>query len=506
LARDETLSLIHASISEDKLRAFIALDPGIPPDELNLTLLLAALAERGVMPSFISNDTLTALIANYAPDAPTPSTVVAEGKAPQHGRDAILELTPAFAGSSTPAPAQPSAASPAPTADTAVDHYARAGLTIARQGDSVARLIPATEGIDGIDVLGRTLAAKSGRQLPIAIGDGLELSPQGLVTALFGGLFERDDSRIRLVRTLRIPGFVDFSTGHVDFPGDILIDRGVRDCFQVRAAGDLSIRELVEAASLDAGKDITLETGMAAREKGSLFAARDLTANYISNARVFVGRHARIHRELANCSTQINGRLSAPSCGIVGGSLHIAGACEVGHLGGESAARTEITIGKLPHVEKQLAALLALIPQLDARLAKAQQRLSSLQSATAKLTPAQAEELTELEFGLAEERRRRANVSRALSNALTRVNSWTRAALTVHTEIHPGVRLWIGRYAADFRKPVKGPLRIDLDAQGTPTLTLTSSGESQPLAKSARVTEESKYLDLKTLTQEHVAA
>ena len=64
----------------------------------------------------------------------------------------------------------------------------------------------------------------------------------------------RDRKSAKVSNTLEIDQNVDFSTGNIDFPGNVIVHRSVKDCFTVKARDDIEVRGLIEAATLIANQ------------------------------------------------------------------------------------------------------------------------------------------------------------------------------------------------------------------------------------------------------------
>jgi hypothetical protein len=219
---------------------------------------------------------------------------------------------------------------------------------------------------------------------------------------------------------------------------------------------------------------------MAAREKGTLSAGLDLRAKYLSNTRARVGRHLFVSGELTNCTLIVNASCQSPTLTFAGGSMTVAGPCEVGHVGSESPVTTSLSVGRIPDLETELLELAQILPEVDQAIERAAAKLAMLRAATNKLTPAQAEELTELEFTHDAWTKRRADVLRAVADALALYGTTAHCELTVHGIIYPGATITLGAHVLTPRMSVKGPIRLSTDPQGHPVATDLTSNASSP--------------------------
>lgn len=508
---------VRLAISDDRLSASVVIEPGSPADQLTPEAVNALMDERGIAPT-LRTDFAHALAALSPATLEEPAKIeVARGKAPVHARDGTLELD---ANLHAPPTAHTSGAAHEPGADNppqdddaprAHSHYDRSAFraSTVKSGTKIGVILEPTIGEDGVDVTGRALAAKQGRPCKPLTDETVEITARGEVFARADGIVEHSGNLLRVRKLLEVDNYVDFSTGNIDFPGDVRVSKGVRDCFTVRAGGSLDVADLVEAATLHVALDARLDRGMAARDKGSITVGRDLSAKYLSNVEGFVARDARIHKELTACKLAIGRDLIAPTASVVAGELWVGRSGEVGQLGSD-AGPAAVILGRSAELDKLMREAMEILPLVQQRATKARERLEQLQRATAKLTARQAEELTELEFNLATYQGQVGPVTAALGRVLRVTDRLGRGRLIVHRKITAGTTLWIGNVAAEFRADVKGPIALGLDARGEPILfnprdeahrddaneTAPTPISAQPLTRYAKLLPATRFADL----------
>jgi len=91
---------------------------------------------------------------------------------------------------------------------------------------------------------------------------------------------------IEVVNTYVVNGDVDYSTGNIQFNGNVVINGTVPDGFEVKADGDIVVMKIVESARLEAGRDIIIKGGVQGKGKGLVSAGRDVRVGYAQNARM----------------------------------------------------------------------------------------------------------------------------------------------------------------------------------------------------------------------------
>lgn len=482
--------LIRVSITPDRLEAGVSIQPGLDAAFLTAELVNSLLDQQGILRAKDRDDAVAELIqrAHAAGDA-TVETVVAKGTPATHGESGRFELSAAAEPSQ---PTDPAAATPAVEG---TDHYNRCAFQIVLKGDLVGTLHPPVEGKDGTDVTGKTIAARSGLSAPVRFDETVTVLKNGAVHAVVSGNVVLKNSCLRIVDTLEVDNYIDFSTGNIDFPGHVKVAKGVRDCFVVRTGRDLTVHDLVEAAQLEVGEDAHLNRGMAAREKGGLTVGRDLRTKYLDNVEVQVGRDAFITKETANCQISVGRKFMGPTCAVVGGDL----AClegEVAQLGTRAGVTTSLALGRVKELEEKARQFLAAVVPMKKRVEGLQQAYDQLRRSAPKPNAAQAEQLTEAQFELSTQRDRLAKLTRGLEAYLSVIATHCKGTLQVHRLLCPGVKLWMGSYRVEISKEIAGPLRLALDERGQPTLTMISSGNTSPLSQHARVIQDDRFVDV----------
>jgi len=469
---------ISLEISGNDTVATLRVSPGVEVSECDREAVLAYLSERHIQLQPETGDAIDELLAavRAAPDKPH-SGVIARGRPARHGEPGRLQWEPGFDPEQQKGETAPEAAEGSAGGGDAC-HYARSAFIFVTRGTRIARLLEPTPGEDGQTVTGKTIAARDGKPANIKIDASLRVEDDGAVVAAESGAIFFRTGELKVISHLEIPEFVDFSTGNIDFDGDVTVHKGVRDCFTVKATKDLRIRGMVEAADAAAGRDARLEGGVAGREKGRVYVERDLHARYLDSATVVVGRHLSVDKEIVNVDLSVGGRLAAPSGALIGGEAFIGGAAELAEVGSPAGLETTVFLGVMRDfdlLKSQLGDLAATVDQLHA---KASEQFEMLTANASKLTASQAEQMTELQFSLETLTSLKGKMSEADERIVATVAKHTDAELTVHRLINAGVVIRIGEYEASFREPIKGPVRITLGSTGRP-LVIDLVNESQ---------------------------
>lgn len=232
-------------------------------------------------------------------------------------------------------------------------------FTVVREGDVLVEKTPYNNGVAGITVRGMKLHAVEGRDCRLPEGIGVTASDDGIyLYAAREGRPYLMGGRVLISDVMAVDGDVDLAIGDIDFDGDVLIRGNVQSGMIVRATGNVEIGGAVEAAAIDAGRDIVLFQGMQGADTGALRAGGDIYARYI--IRASVEADGNLYGDYV-VSSQISVmgmvRMMGSHAKIFGGMLRASSRIWVNAIGTVSGEKTTIEIGSSPKLRKRLIEL-----------------------------------------------------------------------------------------------------------------------------------------------------
>ena len=254
-------AIFAIDIDNDNMSATAEITTALGGKHLSPKEILEAAQAANVCKGF-SKDALVKL-AERASKEPAGSIVkgeIAHGKLPIDGKDAYIKHLVESA--------QDRILRPKEREDGSVDMRDLGDIICVKIGDPLAKKIPYTNGIPGYTVTGEILESAPGNDIEIRVGDGTVLSEKNnsiLVSTLVG--LPRIIENGMEVDSVYYLKNVDVSTGHVRFEGSVIIDGDVGEGMKVSATGDISIGGFVQSATLDAGRDITIGTGIIGKKQ-----------------------------------------------------------------------------------------------------------------------------------------------------------------------------------------------------------------------------------------------
>lgn len=257
-----------------------------------------------------------------------------------------------------------------------VDEYNRVDYTAVGNTQNIEKdtvicnIIPPTDGVHGQNVLGKDLMAADGIPAIPPMGRNTYMNEDGsqLLAGRTGSL-EFNGNKFQVNPVMDIAGNVDYSTGSVNFLGDVHIQGDVCSGFTVRAMGTIKVDGVVEAATVEAGGDLILAKGVQGNNQAVLRAHKDIYAKYLENCSVYA--HQDLYSEATiGCTVYCDGTVYAKNGrgAIIGGKIWAARAVEANIIGSKMEVRTTLTVGGMPCEEFERAMLLEEIAQQEKAL------------------------------------------------------------------------------------------------------------------------------------------
>ncbi len=457
------------TIASDKLSAQLVIPIGYDPAMLTAPMLKEIIRGRGVEVTDFTDQALQEFMASKPEEDKVATIDIACAQPPTHGTDGSLRW---FVDDKKPdAPEQQDAedtdiASKSNPEDDAVSHYDLCAFVMVETGDEVGQMLEASLGQDGRDVLGETIPAKSGKDISLQIDETLMRRADGTLIAQQDGVLYREKGKAQIRKQIEIREYVDFSTGNLDFDGDISIGRGVRDCFTVKATGNVEVKGLIEAATLETGKDLVATGGFAGRERGYAYVGGSLRGKYLDNVQGHVKHDLCIDREVINCDLTIDGGINSPHGAIIGGEIIPTGEIIIGTLGSGAGVETKLIIGSVPRLAPfadQLDVMVQVLTRDVEKLTEEQDLINKM-SAKGRMTATDKERQTEIMFELSMFNTSLQKAQRTLDSVSQEIQKRRCVNITIQRMVNTGVSLIYGELRHKITTELKGPARIYLES------------------------------------------
>ena len=477
---------ISIQLGAAKMRAVLRIDANTAEDDVTSEACQGHAKSAGLPLNAAVLSAIDAAIATWKSNpAEAVQVTIAEGRPPEHGRNGRIEWVPEYH------PSQPRTGENQPESDdesdAAVDFYAQSKYVTVRAGTQIATLYDPTPGVDGVTVLGATVAASDGKPLKLQTDDTVIIDGANRVVAARTGLIHYGERLLRILDCLMIEDYVDFHTGHIDFDGNVVVKKGVRDCFRLHCTGDLEVHGLIEAADIVVGGCASFSRGVSGREKATINVRDTLHVRYLNAVTGSIGRDLHVEREIVGCQLRVGRSLIMKHGHLVGGSTRVGQRAELDVIGSDAAVPTELIVGEVPALATAAHRLEAFREELEKRGGPVKQRFDQLAAQGARLSARQKEELCEVQFEMMEFQRNTKRIDEKRAEVLDRIHKYGKTDLIVNKRLHAKTILGLGGRRYYLRADLRGPLHFTLDERGEPVAIDLINKHSRDLTSIADV-------------------
>ncbi len=214
----------------------------------------------------------------------------------------------------------------------------------------LARIIPPVEGRDGKTVTGDAITVKEGKPYKLPIGKNTTAKPDNndiLIAEMNGAVRLRDNYFVDIDPVLEIKSHVDFSTGNIDYNGSLTIRGDIKAGFDVKVEGNLEVFGLIEECHVEAGGDIVIRQGCKGKGEGLIRAGGSIALKFGENHILEAGKDILSGDYLMNCKAYASDTIKAVGKTglLIGGELVAKNGIEAKNVGNYQGVRTVLSVG-----------------------------------------------------------------------------------------------------------------------------------------------------------------
>jgi hypothetical protein len=253
--------------------------------------------------------------------------LVAQGIPPENGTDAQLRMVKQYKDS----------LAPKITEEGHVDFKRLDLIEPIEAGEVLQVRVPPTEGRPGYDVFGKVIKPEPGADVRLSKGANTTVSNDGTkLLSSVGGFLEIKSNGLITVRPVyMVNGDVAYSTGIIEYKGDVVVKGDVRSGFAVIAGGDVQIRGAVEDAEVIAGGNVIINGGINSSGVAHVKAGGDVKVGFVKHGNIVAGGSVYIKIESIGSRIHAGGdvEVTRPDGRIIGGEITLGGWMTVPVLG-----------------------------------------------------------------------------------------------------------------------------------------------------------------------------
>ncbi len=443
-----------------QMRAWLRLTPDEDYSSLSDTDILEALRVEGIPVDDRVRSRVHALLDLLkAGTIPKEEFILAEGVPPTDPEDADFVFADT-ATDATPEDGEPAGEHDNNSGLGRIDFYALTKIRSVAEGQILGQIKPPIPGKGGTDVRGKPIPPRR-KAADILIGANVVVDADGrTVRAATAGRLNYSQRRLSVGPAIEIKGDVDFESGSVESPADVIVRRDVLDGFHVRSEKNITVGGAVGACEIRAGGDIHVAGGIAGKGRAQIEAQGDVMARFCNECTIRAGRDIVIARESINSQLHTLGFLRMPRGSLIGGCAYARCGGDIRTLGSDGGVKTQIAIGIDPIVFDKCHEIDEQVAKRKEASARIRQAVQPLMAQLKRLMPAQRERATELMY---EADQIDAGVQELLAQKEAMLNAATPEEppfLYIADRILPNTTVIVGGHMHTFMEERKGPFRI----------------------------------------------
>jgi uncharacterized protein (DUF342 family) len=324
-----------------------------------------------------------------------------------------------------------------------IDYKKISPFLMIEAGSKIGRIEPRVAGKNGFDVEGKVLPFPTKTAVSVELGQNVSQRGADIFAEKSGRVVMVNERKISVEEVLEIKGNVDYHTGHVVFPGSVILDGDIDDGFKVYSGASILCKTSVDASDINAKGDLIVQGGLIGRQSAHVKVGGELQAKFAQNCRLAVKGNAKIAGAIVGSRLYCLGKLDMGDKGQISGeeiwAIHGVKAARVGTVSGKKVL---IRIGLDFIVQQQIDLILERLKVLALKQEKA--KVLNQKKASSALG-ALINEIVAMQHRLEAE----------LANLYPKLEADPSATLEVTERIFPGVTLTICRVSIEVEKPLK---------------------------------------------------
>jgi len=310
---------------------------------------------------------------------PPKPVVIARGKPPLRGKDAILTHHELL---------QTPQGYPLLKEDGKVDFFTLNLVRNVTAGTVLSRRQPATKGTPGTNVLGLPVPAQDGREFPLKVGKGAKATEDGLgiIAEVDGHAVLATDGKISVSQVFEVVGDVDTSTGNIEFIGTVVVRGNLNAGFTVKAEQNVQVHGGIDGGTVEAGGDVTVAFGIQGANRGKITSGGQVKCRFMENADVRARGDVTATDGILHSRVRSGGKVivTGRRGSIIGGSVKAKDEVSSRIIGSNIATVTEIEVGVSPETREELEQVRRTLHETEESLRKSQQAVTLLRDLEAK--------------------------------------------------------------------------------------------------------------------------
>ena len=215
----------------------------------------------------------------------------------------------------------------------------------------LVKIIAATFGPKGMDVLGNEIPAVAGSDIIPLQGKGTyrDSEDSSLIRAVTEGVvfYSARNNNLEVQHLYVVQDSVDYSTGNVNVKSSVKIKGDVKPGFSVTTPYNIDVGGVIEQAAISCEGTLKVKAGISGDDKQPIKVGGDVHSGYIYNQRLNSGGSVYVSTEIRNSILEIEDEVVVikPNGIIIGGKITATNKVSAAFIGNEYNVSTEIEVG-----------------------------------------------------------------------------------------------------------------------------------------------------------------
>lgn len=312
-----------------------------------------------------------------------------------------------------------------------VDWHAISAFSIVKAREPIARRIATVPGVPGQNVFGEQTPFDTKKMPVFSAGANVIDHEKGLFAGKSGRLSISSEGVISIEEVLLLKKGVDFTTGNIVFPGDVILQGKIADGFKIYSGGSIVSSEVVDVTEIVCKKDMLVQAGIEGKRRGALRVGGTLSAKYIQNCKVAVRGDVTVSGSIMQSKVYSMGFIRmGENAKLVGCECIVIGGIEAFDIGAPRGTKTYIRCGTNFTVQQELDIANEQLKILSIKLQQAEQAYKD-------------DPNDKLAQGIAAIKTKISEINAKIPTYLPNIDSNDAAYIEVRGSIHPGTELEI---------------------------------------------------------------
>jgi uncharacterized protein (DUF342 family) len=258
-----------------------------------------------------------------------------------------------------------------------IDYREFSPFTIVEKDTRVAILCPAIPGKKGFNIYGVELPFEITPHETIEAGKNIRVEERGLYASSYGQLL-LTGGVLNVENSLEIKGSVGYATGHIRFPGDIVIHGFVNDGFKIYSGASITCMQTLDVTDVSAKGNLNVSGGIIGRMEAIINVKAESHVRFIEHCHFSSEGDIEVGEEILDSTIFTRGKLVMKSdSSIIASSVHSIHSVFADNIENRAGRTSSFYIGIDFSLQESVTESKKRLDDLSKKLAKVEARVAA---------------------------------------------------------------------------------------------------------------------------------